>query len=79
MKPLPETLSALGLLAALSIGLAGCGGGGDAGIDEGIDVSDPAPIEGGDPVGSADPAAEEVDPIPVDPEPADPGFGDPGP
>ena len=32
-------------LVSISIGLAGCGGGGDAGIDEGIDAGDPVLVD----------------------------------
>lgn len=64
-------LSTLGLGLALLHGTLGCGGG-DQGIDEGIDVGDPAPIDssyGADEpgmVGTVDPV-EPVDPVdPID-------------
>lgn len=68
MKRLLAPLSMLGLLAALSIGLAGCGGGGDAGIDEEIDVSDPVPTGDEGSMESADLAVEEVPDSADDPE-----------
>jgi hypothetical protein len=78
------------LLVALSIGLAGCGGGGDTGIDEEIDLADPSPIQAeaepeATPGTLADGAdliesdSSEADAVPVDAEPADPGLGDPTP
>jgi hypothetical protein len=89
---LPFTpLAALGLLlATCSIGLAGCGGGGDTGIDEEIDLADPNPVQieaertPGDVTqeeglsGSDSTGADAVE-VEVDAEPAGPGLGEPAP
>lgn len=78
--------SVLGLLVALSIGLAGCGGGGDTGIDEEIDLADPSPIQAeatseelAEGAGLAESDSSEADTVPVDAEPADPDLGDSAP